>query len=159
MFWREYDIRDLGSVDISGANATTAVEVGEKWSIKRIIGVVTVATTGAAASVITMAIRDADGNGSADVGTFTVPSGVAVNTVFYVDPAKPDTDGTAAVDGTTLYTDDPDMPVVLPGEEFLLTSNGGGDAGTVRFFVQYQRGGFVPGSHPVTASEYAWVAA
>lgn len=154
-YWTKYRIDNLGSVDISGANATTPFEAGQRMHLKRAIMVVTTATTGASPSVITLARRDSDGGNSVNLGSFTIPSGVAADSVRYVDFAKPKTTGTVGSDGSLVFDGLPDLPVVNPGQEFLLTSDGGGDAGVVTFFIEYQQIGFNP--KVLAATEIAFV--
>lgn len=136
MFWNDRKVVNLGSVDIGGANATTAYEFGERAHVKRFIWVCTTAHT-TPGSIITVTRVNADGTGSAAIGSFTVPAVVAANGVVYVDVGIPAGTSTTLVDGSVGHTALPDMPVFDVGEEIVLTSDGGG-AGVGTFFMEFQ---------------------
>lgn len=135
----------IGSVDISGANSGV-LEVGKPMDVKRIVAVVTTATTGASGSVITVSKRNASGSGGATtLGTFTIATGVAANTVLYADIADVKTAVTgsdasqpaAVTTGRVLgiQTNDPGVFEINPGQELVVASDGGGDAGVVSFYA------------------------
>lgn len=142
MYWDKNHTANLGSVDISGANATTPYEAMGPIDIKAITGVVTVATTGATPSVITLAKRLANAGSSVNQISFTVPSGLAVNSVFRVLFERAPTAGVVASDGSTVYSSGDGVMELNPGEEFLLTSGGEGDAGTITFGMEFYPQGY-----------------
>lgn len=129
----------IGSVDISGANSGV-LEVGAPTHVKRIVAVVTTAVTVAAAT-ITVSKRNASGSGgSTTYGTFDIPV-AAVNAVYFANVLKPSTTASTGSDGSTVYTT-PTQIRVDPGQELVVTSDGGATAGVVTFWADMIPDGF-----------------
>ena len=143
-YWGLTKVDQIGSLDFSAANAV-ALAFGQPADVKRIVASITVATTGAAGSVITVQkIPLASGTASpVTLGTFTIPTGVAAGTELEVLPGKANAaqvaiSGAPGIGGQ--YTNDakPDELEFDTGNQIRLLSDGGGDAGTAIFWVEYQ---------------------
>lgn len=132
-------VKDLGSFTINGAN-TIAFAPGEAVNIKRIIFAFTTAHT-TPAPTLTMQRRPIAGTAANEVslGTFALAAAMAAGSVYYFDLARPlVTTGTVStIDGSLGYTAEPDMPQILPGQDFAIVSDGGGNAGVCNVFVEY----------------------
>lgn len=125
------------SLDASGTNSIDFGLVAT-WFLARIKMVTTIAHTVADAT-ITVALRDKDDGNSTTLGTFTLPfSGSATDDIKYVDLIKPLTTATtSSIDGSTTYTTENKGPVkVLANQEIVLTSDGGGNAGTYLIYFE-----------------------
>lgn len=137
------------AVSFDYAEAVSAVfEPGKPADVKRIILVGTEASNGA--EVITVAVRDAgDAGNSVTVGTFTIPSGFAVDAVAYIDIAMADPDGaagdvpsqvstvTTGIDNL-VYTSEPGVVSVPVGKEIAITSTGGtATTGTANAYFEF----------------------
>lgn len=153
-YWTKDHYANVGSLDASGANSVVYAP-GEAIDAIRAILVTTVAQTVANAT-ITVAVRDVDNGNSTTIGTFTLPfSGSAADDVQYADFGKPATTGTVETDGSTVYSSaDPGGVIeVLPGQEIVFTSDGGGDAGTYQVYLEYVSKGFNPEVLGITDNE------
>ena len=138
MFWNDRHTITLGSVDVSAANSTTPYEFGQKAFLKRFLFTPTTAKD-ATKAVITVTKRKADGSTSSTVlGTFDVPASAPVNTPYYVDVPLPNNTAHTLVDGSIGYDALPDWFTFDLGDEVVLTSDGGGAAGVVTFFMEIQ---------------------
>lgn len=138
------------------ADSTTPVTFapGAPADVMRIIGVITEASTGT--SVVTVAVRNVDDTSSTTIGTFTVPAGLALNSVFSIDIAGvktaavvPTGEASQVAQVTTgrvlgYQTNQPGVIEVNPGQEMSFTSDAGGSAGMANLFVQYSRQGSNP---------------
>jgi len=144
LFWTKSEFANLSTLDASGSNAVQ-YEPGQRIKAKRLILVTTVAQTVANAT-LTVVVRDRDNGNSTTIGTITVPfSGSALDKVLYADFGKPKTTATTGSDGSATYSTDPGGLVeVDPGQEIVITSDGGGDAGTYQVYLEYIPEGFDP---------------
>lgn len=167
-------IADLSTLDASGANSVQ-FNPGQTIRAKRLIFVTTVAHTVADAT-ITVVRRNRDDTPTETLGTFTLPfTGSATDKVYYVELGLAPTTGTTGVDGSTVYkgyndggasiatgqvvnSDVESLPQFVPGEELVMTSNGGGDAGTYHVYVEYIPEGFNPEVLGITANERTFTA-
>lgn len=125
------------SLDASGANS---IDFGldSVWWLSTIRLITTVAQTVADAT-ITVALRDKDDGNSTTLGTFVLPySGSATDDIKYVQMIKPLTSATtSSIDGSTTYSAEGKGPVkVLANQEIVLTSDGGGNAGTYIIYFE-----------------------
>ena len=153
-YWTKDMYANLSTLDASGANAVEYAP-GEAIDVKRAIFVTTVAQTVADAT-ITVVVRDRDNGNSTTIGTFTLPfTGSALDKVYYVDFGKPDEDGTVETDGSLVFSSDEPggLVEVLPGQEIVFTSDGGGDAGTYQVYLEYISKGFDPNVLGITDNE------
>lgn len=169
-FFTDVKFADLSTLDASGANAVQ-FNPGETVRVKRIILVTTVAQTVADAT-ITVVRRNRDDTPTETLGSFTLPfTGSALDKVYYTELGLAPTTGSTGVDGSTVYkgyndggivsgvnVDVESLPKLDPGEELVLTSNGGGDAGTYHVYVEYIYEGFNPEVLGITANERTFTA-
>ncbi len=147
-------VENLATLDASGANAVQ-FNPGMTVKVKRLIFITTIAQTTADA-VITVVKRNRDDTPTETLGTVTLPfTGSATDDVQYVELGYPDTDGEVGSDGSTVYSSvsPGGMIEMVPGEELVLTSNGGGDAGTYQVYVEYIPEGFNPEVLGITDNE------
>lgn len=136
-------MENLGTLDASGAN-TIVFAPGRPAVVRKVVLITTVAHTTANAT-ITVALRDVDNGNSVTKGTFVLPfTGSVTDDVAFVEIGKPNTTGSAGVDGSTIYKGyEPGGGIrVEPGQELAFTSDGGGDAGTYQVYVEYIDEGF-----------------
>lgn len=148
-YWSTAD-RVTPAVSFDFAEAVTSVfEPGKPADVKRIVLVLTEASNGD--EVITVAVRDAgNGGNSTTIGTFTIPNGAAVNSVYKVDIAGVDADAvvptgehsqpaevtTGRVDG--YQTNLPGVIEVDVGQEIAVTSTGAtATTGTANLYFEY----------------------
>ena len=142
-------------IDFDFAEAVTAVYApGRPIDVKRIILVIKEASNGA--EVITVAVRNKDDTPSTTIGTFTIPSGLATDTVLKVDIANVKTavtgsDASQPATVTTgrvlgIQTNQPGVIEVNPGQEISLTSTGGtATTGQADVYFSYVAMGNQPG--------------
>lgn len=150
MYYDKARTDSMGTLTVSGTTALTWAP-GQVADVKRIVFVTTTALT-VADSVITVAVRDVDDGNSTTIGTFTmVQSGSATDDVSYANIGNQGTGPTTASDGSTVYEGGDGVVEVLPGQELVLTSDGGSTAGAVEAYVEYIPGGFNEEADYVTA--------
>lgn len=153
-YWTMDRYENLSTLDVSGANSVVFAP-GESIDVKRLIFVTTIAQT-VALSNLTVAVRDVDNGNSVTIGTFTIPlTGTALDKVWYTDLGVPDEDGSTGSDGSLIFQsyDPGGVVAVNPGQELVVTSDGGGDAGTYQVYIQYQSKGFNPEVLGIEANE------
>lgn len=134
--------------DFADSTAAVAYAPGKPIDVKRAVGVITEASAGS--SVVTVAVRNIDDTGSTTIGTFTVPAGLALNSVFAVELAGVDPDAVIEASGgisqpaevTTgrvngYQSNQPGVIEVNPGQEISFTSDGGGTAGIANLYIEY----------------------
>jgi hypothetical protein len=145
-YWTHTRVDSFGAaVAISGANASALV-AGQPWDVKRIVAVISTATTGASPSEITVQKIPLP-TGTSDpveLGKFVIPSGLAAGTVVYFDLADPsvplgtDLSGTGSTIGADkTFAATPDLGKIDVGEQLRVLSNGGADAGGAIFYAEY----------------------
>lgn len=137
-------------------SVTVVFEPGKPVDIKRIVLVIEEASNGA--EVITVAVRNAgDASSSTTIGTFTIPTGLALNTVLKVDiagvnPAAIVPSGEASQPATVTtgrvlgyQTNQPGVIEVNVGQEISLTSTGGtATTGRANTYFEYEENGGNP---------------
>lgn len=151
------DDRVTPAVSFDFAEATTVVfEPGKPVDVKRITLVIT--EVGNGAETITVAVRDAGNAGnSVTIGTFAIPNGAAVNSVYRVDIAGVDPDPVVVTGevsqpaevttGRVLgyQTNLPGVIEVNVGKEIAITSTGGtATTGTANAYFEYVEMGANP---------------
>lgn len=99
-----------------------------------------VITASDAAQTVTVALRNKDDSSSVTLGSFVIASGTAVNTVVYADIGARQEQTTLA-DGTIRYESGNGEIKVMPYQELVFTSDGGGTTGTGDLYVEYSEGG------------------
>lgn len=140
MYWDYNRIDFAGANTVSGAN-TTVLQPGGPIDVKRVVAVVTTATT-VAPAVISFGVRDADGGNSVTMGSFAIPVSAA-DAVIQAEVADQGAGNTSTgADGSAVNGEPWGIIQVNPGQEFFLTSDAGATAGAVDFYVEYIVQGF-----------------
>lgn len=147
-YWgTEDEVTEVGlSLDFDSA-ASVVFTPGRPVDVKAII-IVLLEATSVAASAVTVARRNADDSSSTTLGTFSLASGLAVNTVHRVTIANVKTAATGTdasqvadvnIGGRVLgiQTNDPGVARVNPGQEIVVTSDGAGTGGNALVFFEY----------------------
>ena len=150
MYYDKNKVQNFGSVTVSGTTEVVK-EVDEVQYLRRIYGIVTTATT-VGSSTVTLALRDTDDTPTANIGSFVVPSGLAIGAVVYADVGARQTGPTTATDGSTVFDGGDGEIKAVPGQEWVLTPTANGGAGAVNFYLEYVPGGveiFNAGHTPV----------
>lgn len=141
-YWDYEVFTDLSTLDASGANAVQ-YNPGCPMDVKALVFVTTVAQTVADAT-LTVVVRDRDNGNSTTIGTLVLPfTGSALDQVRRFKLQLPKTTATtSSIDGSTTYASTPGVVEVNPGQEMVITSDGGGDAGTYQVYVEAVKQGF-----------------
>lgn len=148
-YWATADrVAFVENLNLGAGVETVVYAPGKPIHVKRIVLVMTAAQATAAATV-TVGVRNVDDSSSTTAGTFATPAVMAVNDAFYVELGKSDADGETAevvsqdIPGasTVLFTSEPGILEVNPGQEMFFTSDGGGDTGAANVYIEYSEQG------------------
>lgn len=141
-----YDRETMTEVAVNSDYGTAGTFIlwtpGTPAWIKKLVLICTVAST-VAPSIVTLGIRNVDDTSSVTLGTFSIPAGIALNNVRFVDLIKPKTAAVVStIDGSTTYFGSPGMPKIKPGQELFATTDGAGTGGSFNVHVNYMPDGF-----------------